>query len=122
MILVDSAVWIDHFRQSAEWLEHLLRHDQVLGHPVVIAELALGSIPRREETLRNLGYLPRAAVADDAEVLHLIERAELAGSGIGYADAHLLASTLLGAHAQLWTTDRRLHQIAERLGVSATPA
>lgn len=121
MILVDSAVWIAHFKRREDWLITLLESQQVLGHPAVLAELALGSIPDRAKTLSNIGDLPQSTVADSGEVLALIETARLEGTGIGYADAHLLASTLLSPNSRLWTKDRRLQAVALRLGIAATP-
>ena len=61
--------------------------------------------------------MPRAGRADEDEVLSLIERRQLMGRGIGYIDAHLLASTLI-AHARLWSRDRRLAAIAAELGIA----
>jgi predicted nucleic acid-binding protein len=91
----------------------------VLGHPFVVGELALGTMSRRALILDALGNLPRASVASDEEVLGLIEGRSLFGLGIGYVDAHLLASTLLSEGASLWTRDRRLHDAAEQLDVVA---
>jgi len=45
----------------------------------------------------------------------------LAGVGVGYIDAHLLASVRLSADARLWTRDRRLLGVAEALGVAIRP-
>lgn len=87
----------------------------MLAHPFVIGELALGQLRQRAAILDALAALPPAAAATDAEVLALIQRLALAGSGIGLVDAHLLAATLLTADARLWTRDRRLHRVAARL-------
>ena len=97
----------------------MLDRGLALSHPHVIGELALGSIPRRRDVLASLARLPRPPVATDEEVLALIETKSLAGRGIGYTDAHLLASAKLGA-AQLWTGDRRLRVTAEDLGLAAS--
>jgi predicted nucleic acid-binding protein len=117
MILVDSSVWIDHFRRDDPILSELLGQRQILTHPFVIGELALGSLAQRDVILGALSGLPRALVASDDEVHAFIDRHALHGSGIGYIDAHLLAATMLTARAQLWTRDKRLHQIASRLGL-----
>jgi len=85
----------------------------------VVGELACGNIKNRKEILLHLRRLPQAPVADDDEVLRLIEGRRLMGRGIGWGDAHLLASTLM-AGAQLWTFDRSLAAVALSLGVSAT--
>ena len=116
MIVVDTAVWVDHLRDGDRELAGLLEHGRVLGHPWVTGELALGSLRARAEILRLLGELPQAQVATDAELLAFIGRHELR-LGVGYVDAQLLAATKL-TDAVLWTRDRRLHAAAERLGVA----
>jgi predicted nucleic acid-binding protein len=121
MILVDTAVWIDHFRDVDRALSDLLERSAVLAHPWVTGELALGHLRGRGEILRLLGDLPQATVATPAEVLALIERRELYGLGIGYVDAQLLAATMLTEDAALWTRDRRLHAAAEGLELAFTP-
>ena len=119
MILADASVWIDHFRRSDPKLASLLYDHQVLIHPFVVGELAGGTLPgHRAEALADLEKLPGAPVASHAEVMDLVERRGLAGSGIGWVDAHLLASSLL-ARALIWTLDRALAKQAGRLGVSA---
>ncbi len=119
MILVDSSVWIDHLRSADAGLAELLNRGQVLAHPFVIGELALGSLRQRANIISALQDLPKAAVADDGEVMGFIDRHGLFGRGIGYIDAHLLASVRLTADAALWTRDKRLHEIASDLGIAA---
>ena len=119
MILVDTSVWIDHLRARDAALGGLLDAGEVLGHPFVLGELALGSLRQRELVLTALGDLPQASVATDAEVLTFIERGRLYGFGIGYVDAQLLAAIRLTPGASLWTRDRRLHEAAVRLGTAA---
>ena len=118
MILVDTSVWVDHLRRGHEALAGLLEAGNVLAHPFVIGELALGNIPRRDLVLRALHDLPQASVATDREVLHLVDQHLLFGLGIGYIDAHLLAAVLLTAGAGLWTRDRRLERAADHLGLT----
>ena len=115
MILVDTSVWIDHLRTGDERLIDLLDSSQVLAHPFVIGELACGNLRKRDEVLRLLNNLPQAPVASQEEVLHFIERNRLMGQGIGYIDAHLLASTALADRALIWTRDQRLQKIARKL-------
>lgn len=122
MILVDTAVWIDHLREDDPHLAGLLDHGAVLGHPWVTGELALGRLRAREEILRLLDALPQAPVATAAEIMQLIEHHELFGLGIGYVDAQLLASTRLTAAAALWARDQRLQAAAEHLGTAYAPA
>ena len=119
MILVDTSIWIDHLRRSDPRLAHLLAEGQVLRHPFVIGEIALGTPSRREMTLRALGRLPAACVATHDEVMSLIERERLFGWGVGYVDVHLIASALLTPEALLWTRDRKLLAVAKRLGLAA---
>lgn len=119
MILVDSSVWVDHLRQGDRHLVTLLEADQVLTHPFVVGEIALGSLKNREGILISLKGLPQAATATDEEVQQFIESNALFGLGIGYIDAHLLAAVRLNAGSQLWTRDKRLGAIANRMGVAA---
>lgn len=108
MILVDTSIWIDHLREGDAALSRLLDGARVLGHPFVLGELALGRLRQRELVLGALAELPQAVLASDDEVLRFINAAGLAGSGIGYVDAHLLAAVRLTAGASLWTRDKRL--------------
>ena len=118
MILVDTSVWIEHLRSGNTELARLLTESAVLGHPWVTGEISLGNLRNRSEVIGLLQRLPRADVASDDEVLHLIEREDLAGAGIGYVDAQLLAATRLTADARLWTLHRKLTMVAVRLGLS----
>jgi len=119
MILVDTSVWVDHLRAGNERLRALLNGGEVLGHPFVIGELALGNLRRRDAFLSDLRDLPRATIASDEEVLRLIDRQTLFGRGIGYIDAHLLAAARLTAGSKLWTYDRRLQAVAATLDLAA---
>ena len=119
MILVDSSVWVDHLRKGDRRLVTLLDTSQVLTHPFVVGELALGSLKNRESILSSLKGLPQAATATDEEVQQFIERNALFGLGIGYIDAHLLAAVRLNAGSQLWTRDKRLGAIANRMRLNA---
>lgn len=118
MILVDTSVWVDHFRRGDVELAARLSQGEVLMHPFVLGEIALGILRRRELILDDLSALPQANVASDDEALLFIERYRLPGTGIGWVDAHLLAAVRLTAGARLWSRDRRLHGIAGRLGIA----
>ena len=98
----------------------LLAERKILSHPFVLGELACGSLADRARLLGFLHDLPQAAPASDGEVLRFIDENNLMGSGIGYLDAHLLASATLTHETRLWTRDRRLHSAARRLGLAAT--
>jgi predicted nucleic acid-binding protein len=119
VILLDTSVWVDHLRIGDKVVVGLLDSGRVLAHPFVVVELALGNLRQRHAILSLLQDLPRANIATDQEVLHLIERHALAGRGIGYVDAHLLASTQLTTGASLWTRDKGLLRVAERLGLAS---
>ena len=118
MILVDTSVWVEHLRHGLPRLAMFLQEGEVLIHPWVIGELACGNLRNRSQVLELLQGLPAATVASDAEVLLLIERDRLMGRGIGYVDAHLLASARL-SHCRLWTQDRRLAAVAQQRGLAA---
>ena len=116
-MLVDTSVWIDHLRHGDSELTAALEAGQVDMHPFVVGELACGNLRARTELLGLLLALPPIAVATDNEVLFFIDEHELMGRGIGYVDAHLLASARLGG-ATLWTRDKRLHATAAELGLA----
>jgi predicted nucleic acid-binding protein len=118
MILVDSSIWIDHFRAADAQLTALLDSNEVLAHPFVIGELGLGSLAHREEVLRYLNGLPAAIDATHDEVMIFIECHKLASSGLGYVDARLLASAALTPDAALWSRDKGLRVAATRCGVA----
>lgn len=122
MILADSSVWIDHIRATNSILFDALDDNNVLGHSMVLGEVMMGSLARREETIGLLAGIPQAAQASHREVITMVERERLFGLGLGYIDAHLLAATRLTSDARLWTRDKRLHDAAARLGVAFSPA
>jgi hypothetical protein len=113
--LVDTSVWIDHLRKSDAGLRDLLERGQVLTHPFVVGELAMGSLRQRDVILGALQDLPQAIVAHQDEVLHFISNRSLFGLGIGYIDAHLLAAVQLTPGALLWTRDKRLFEVSAKL-------
>ena len=116
MILADTSVWVDHLRHGNARLAALLREGQIAGHPFVTGEIALEHLKRRAEILALLADLPQVPVAEHEEVLRFVERHELAGSGLGWVDVHLLAGTALD-RSRLWTLDRRLATVASSLGL-----
>ncbi|MBP2548740.1 putative nucleic acid-binding protein [Neorhizobium galegae] len=117
MILVDTSIWIDHFRSPDDELRRIIEEDELLCHPFVIGELALGSLRNRDTVLELLAQQRQAVVATHQEVMVMINRHSIFSMGIGYTDAHLLASTLLDRRSSLWTRDRRLAAAAEKAGV-----
>lgn len=118
MILVDTSVWIDHLRTSDHSLVALLDEVSVCVHPMIIGELALGSLRNRAVVLGLLAELPAVPVATDPEVLELVGARSLYGTGLSYVDAHLLAAVLLADDTRLWTRDRRLREAAQQLGAA----
>ena len=123
VVLVDTSVWVDHFRHGNDALAALLSQDRVLTHPMVVLELACGTPPApRQRTLRDIGLLRAASQATPSEVMDFVEREKLYGLGCGLVDLSLLASTLITPGSSLWTLDRRLHELAARFDVThATP-
>lgn len=117
MIIVDASIWIDHLKVPEPQLGRFLLLEHALMHPHVLGEIALGSIKNREQVLTRLLGLPVPWIAEDGHVLTLIEQNNLHATGIGFTDAHLLASTLLTSGARLWTRDRKLAAQAEKLDV-----
>jgi predicted nucleic acid-binding protein len=120
MILADTSIWIDHLRSQNSHLASLLRSISLGVHPMVIGELACGTLPNRAVFLRQIQNLPRLLSASDDELLSFIDRYRIMGRGIGYIDAHLLAAAKLNG-AKLWTGDKRLHKIASDLHVEYIP-
>jgi len=117
MILADTSVWIEHLRKGSDQLAHYLNRGEVYCHSFIVGELACGNLRNRDEIIEMLNRLPSAQAAEHNEVLHLVTRHGLAGQGIGWIDAHLLASTLL-AGCTLWTLDKALAKAARRLNIS----
>lgn len=117
MILADTSVWIEHFRHGEESLADRLREGLVLMHPFIIGELACGNLQRRISTLSYLQALPAAIPASNQEALRLLNARRLWGRGLGWVDAHLLASALLSG-CRFWTIDAKLAKAARELGLT----
>lgn len=117
-VLIDTSVWVAHFRQHNGALTALLAADQALMHPMVLGELACGTPPARAQTLPDLGLLRTTQQASLREVIAFVDREQLYGLGCGLVDMSLLASTLLTPGASLWTLDKRLAELAARFKVA----
>lgn len=115
-VLVDTSIWISHFRKGETHVQKLLQDGSVLCHSFVMGELACGNLGNRDEILSFLERLPQAPKAEDAEVLRFIERNRLVGSGLGWVDVNLLASAML-AKAELWTMDKHLRKASGQLDI-----
>lgn len=120
-VLVDTSVWIDHFRQGNEMLLELLAFDRVMVHPLIIGEVACGTPPRRTQLLADLSLLQQTKQASVRETMVFIEQEHLFGQGCGLIDLVLLASTLITPGVELWTLDKRLSGMAERFNVLHQP-
>ena len=117
-ILADTSVWIDHLRSANALLATRLELGEIWSHPFIVGELACGNLANRREILQRLEALPRAEVAEHPAVLAFLEAHRLQGRGIGWVDAHLLASARL-TRLRLWTLDRPLRRLARQLGLAA---
>lgn len=120
MILADTSIWIDHLRSENKEMRRYLNQGQIVIHPFIIAELALGSLQKRTDTLALLDLLPQIRMAQLSEVRLMIEARRLYNLGIGLTDAHLIASVFINPSTLLWTKDKRLRKAAESLGIHAS--
>lgn len=120
MIVIDTSIWVDHFRAADTHMTDLLDGELVLMHPWIVGELACGNLSTRLVTLSSLRKLPQVPVAHEDEVLFMIEQHKFMSRGIGYIDMHLLASARLNG-ANLWSRDKRLMRAAMDLQVAHTP-
>ena len=121
-VLVDTSVWVDHFKQRNEQLVVLLQAGLVVCHPYVVVEVACGTPPSRREVIDMLRELDRAPLATADELLALLQRRALFGRGCGFVDISLLASVLLSEQTLLWTLDKRLVAVATELARAYRPA
>lgn len=120
-VLIDTSVWVDHFRRTNARLIELVTSDRALTHPVVLVELACGTPPApRARTLHDIGLLQHATYATWVEVMELVETRQFYGRGCGSSDLTLLASTLMTPGAALWTLDKRLAELAGELSIAYT--
>lgn len=116
MVLVDTSVWIDHFRKASRILSSLLEQEEVILHPFVLGELACGNLINRKEIIALLYALPVVTKANDDEVIFFIEHHALMGRGVGLIDMHLVASCHID-QCRLWTRDKRLKGVATEMGI-----
>lgn len=118
-VLVDTSVWVDHFKRGNSTLTHLVEADRVLIHPMVLAEIACGTPPApRQQTLMDLSLLQLSNQASLKEVMVFLEQEKLYGLGCGLIDLMLLASTLITPGALFWTLDKRLDALAQRFNIA----
>lgn len=117
MILADTSIWVDHFRNRNPEMERCLNNGQIAMHPFIVAEIALGSLHNRRERLADMEALLEVTVAQLREVRHMIEAHSLYSKGIGLTDAHLIASCLLTPGTELWTRDAAMEKVAKAVGL-----
>ena len=121
-VLVATSVWVAHFRNVNSALVGLIERDRVLGHPMVLAEIACGTPPApRQQTLGDIALLGQAHSASFTEVMAFIEREKLYGLGCGFVDIALLASACVTPNAMLWTLDKKLGELGRRFGIEFVP-
>lgn len=121
-VLLDTSIWIRHFKESNDEVVRLLNDELIVSHEYVVAELACGSLKSREDTIGYLKALVTLPTVSINEAMILIETRALFSRGIGLVDVQLLASTLISPDTQLWTRDKRLHDVAAELGIAYTLA
>jgi len=120
MVLADTSVWsrfLANRAPYAERMDRLLARDRVAGHELVYGELLVGGRGGRRALLADLERIHQARPVSHREVVDFVQARKLHGRGLGWIDAHLLASALAG-RLDLWTADRRLAEAARELGVS----
>jgi predicted nucleic acid-binding protein len=123
MVIVDTSVWVRALsgRQPyRDQLDALLARENVLAHEFVYGELLIGDAGGRTNTLAAYALFTRAATVPHAEVINLVRERRLHGRGIGWIDAHLLASTLVSG-GTLYTADRALRELAEEFDIAYSP-
>ena len=115
-VLVDSSVWVGHFKQRNDHLVALLEEGAVICHPYIVGELACGTPPNRKNIIELLSELESAPVATQDEFLAMMDARQLYGRGCGYVDMCLLASALLSEKSLVWTLDKRFELLAAEVG------
>jgi len=121
-ILVDTSVWVNHFKTGNDALMQWLAQDRVITHPMVIGEIACGTPPGRTSILRDFLRLDQAYPARFHELLDFVDKNRIYGSGCGWVDVNLVFSTLITPNVTLWTLDKRLQQLAIQFEIAHTPS
>ena len=120
-VLVDSSVWVGHFKHRNEHLVALLEVDAVVCHPYIVAEVACGTPPGRRAIISLLAELEAVPMATQDELLALLETRRLFGRGCGFVDLSLLAAVLINEMTVIWTLDKRFEQIAIEMNRAFSP-
>ena len=120
IVLVDTSVWIRFLSNREPYaaeLDALLSRDEVSGHDFVFGELLIGDKGGRKKLLSEYERMHQAPVVSHEEVVAFVRDRRLHGRGVGWVDAHLLASALVG-RLKLWTSDPSLESLANEVGVA----
>jgi len=117
-VLVDTSVWVDHFKETNPELSDLLEQDRVLTHPMIIGELACGTPPDRENLLAYFMNLQQPYVARLADMLDFVAKQKIYGCGCGFVDINVLLSARITPGVKIWTRDKRLAQLARTFDLS----
>lgn len=120
-VLVDSSVWVGHFKQRNEYLVALLEADVVVCHPYIVAEVACGTPPNRQAIISMLAEMESPPLATQEELLNLLATRQLYGRGCGFVDLSLLASALLSEKTLIWTLDKRFESLASEANRAFSP-
>jgi len=120
-ILIDSSVWINHFKKTNDKLTELLKKGIIRTHPLIIGEIALGTIKNRTFTLETLNQIKQVNQVTHPDVMTFIEKEKLYGQGCGITDITILASTLITPNTELWTIDKKLFALAKRFKIAFEP-
>jgi predicted nucleic acid-binding protein len=116
MVLVDTSIWIDHFRNSDLKLEYLLNDGKAFTHTLVIGEIACGNFKNRKLILSLMNALPSISEISREEYFIFLEQHKMYGLGLGFIDINLLASAVL-ANCELYTRDKALRSAAEKFNI-----
>jgi predicted nucleic acid-binding protein len=119
-VLVDTSIWIRFLAGTepyASSLDPLLSNDEALGHDFVYGELLIGDRGARTKLLAEYQMMRQAPLVANSEVVEFVKHHKINGRGIGWLDAHLLASAIV-ASSMIWTADRPLADVAQDIGVA----
>ena len=112
--IVDSSIWIAHFKKSDKHLISLLEADDVLVHAFVLQELYLGKPKGKDFDFERLAKLPQLPVLTTEEFFLFCDEYKVSAKGIGCVDTHLLASAILHK-VEIYTHDKKLQRLYRSL-------
>ena len=121
--MVDTSVWIRFLANRPPYaveLDRLLAKEEAAAHDLVFGELLIGDSAGRTQLLNSYDLIYRVPPVGHADVATFVRSHKLHGRGIGWIDAHLLASAIVAGTA-LWTADEHLAKLASELGIAHRP-